>query len=156
MSLEVEINSGSSKDFELAEEGAQAAVLADVVDLGVLETDFGPKRKVQLVYVLEECDTEGRQKRVFERFTASLHEKAPLYKRITGPGFGAKVEGAKFDLESLLGRQLQLVIVHNDGQGKHKGKKFANVQATMKPRMGQNVTVPEDFQRAKDRPAKEQ
>lgn len=134
--------------FELPNEGVQAAVLADIVDKGIVETKFGKKPKLQFTWILQEADSKGRQKRVFETFTASLNEKATLRKRLSQ--MGAKfTEGQKeFDVESYLGYQATLVIGYADGTG---GEKYANVLSVMKPAAGQDVQIPEDFTRKQDR-----
>jgi hypothetical protein len=137
------------QQYELVPEGVYAAVLADVVDLGEVATDFGKKLKGRFVYFLEETDSEGKQFRMFQTFTQSLNAKATLTK-ILGQ-LGVKVEGAEVDLETLVGKQCQLMVSHSDGEGVNKGKKFANITGITKPRMGQNVSAPDDFVRAKDR-----
>jgi hypothetical protein len=147
MSLKVSI---TQKAYELVSEGMHAAVLADVVDLGLVDTDFGKKHKGMFVYFVEERDSEGKQKRMFQRFTVSLNAKATLVKILAQ--LGIKVEGAEADLDALvLGKQVQLLISHADGDGQNKGRKFANITAITKPQVGQNVKAPEDFKRAKDR-----
>lgn len=136
----------SISNYELPNEGPQAAVLADVIDLGIVDSKFGKKHKVNFVWILAEKDTQDKQKRVYERFTLSLNEKAGLRKRLTqlGAKFDAKTKD--FDVEQYVGTQATLVITYNDGDG---GKKFANVLAAMKAT--QEVTLPEGFVRQCDR-----
>lgn len=144
MSLKVTIN-----QYELVPEGIHAAVVSDVVDLGIVDTDFGKKDKGMFVYFLETTDSEGKQFRMFQRFTKSLNAKATLVKILNQ--LGVKVEGAEVDLEAVLGRQVQLLVTHSDGEGQNKGKRYANITAISKPRLGQSVNAPDDFVRAKDR-----
>lgn len=146
MSVKVSIQS-----FELPAEGIQPAVLADVVDLGIQETQYGKKHKVRFVWVLAEEDSEGRQKRVFQKFTMSLNQKAGLYKTLTQMGVKVAADAKEFELEDLLGTQKQLVIGYSDGDG---GKTYANVVSIMKAAAGQDVQVSDSFTRDKDKEKK--
>lgn len=149
MPIVVNINSG--KDFEPVSEGVHAAVLADVVDKGIVETAFGPKPKVQFTYLTDEADESGNTKYVFQSFTASLHEKASLRKAVKAVRGGKDIDGASFDVETLIGSQVQLVIQHNEGRD---GKVYANVASILKPK-GPAVEIPSEFKRRKDKPAKD-
>src|SRR5579859_4336054 len=102
MAIVININSG--KDFEPVSEGVHAAVLAEVVDKGICETQFGPKHKVMLVWLTDEADEDGKTKYVFQSFTASLHEKAGLRKAVKAIR-GKDIDGTDFDIESLKGSQ---------------------------------------------------
>lgn len=152
MSLEVSID--TKKDFERPTEMIQPAVLADIVDKGLVDNKFKPgtkQHKCYFVWILSEEDTEGRNKRVFESFTVSLDEKARLRARIKELGVLPEV-GQKLNLESLIGTQRTLVLAEEDG--KNGGKPFTKVTATMKLQPGQKpVEIPADFIRAKDKDA---
>lgn len=146
MPITISINSG--KDFEPVSEGVHAAVLADVVDKGVVQTAFGAKHKVQFVFLTDEADEDGRTKYVFASYTASLHEKASLRKAVKAIR-GKDIDGDSFDIESLIGSQVQLVIQHNEGSD---GKVYGNIVSIMKPKAGVKVAIPADFTRRKDKP----
>lgn len=153
MSLKVSI---TSKVYELVSEGLHPAVLADVVDSGIVDVTFqgitSKKHQGRFVFFVDERDTEGKQKRIFQRFTVSLHAKATLTKLLGQMGITVDPNNKDVDLDALvLGKQVQVLIAHKDGEGAHKGKKFANITAFTKPQVGQNVTAPEDFKRDKDR-----
>jgi hypothetical protein len=141
--IQVEINS-----YELPSEGPQAAVLADVIDLGLQDTAYGKKMKVRFVYVLAENDSNGREKRAFGTFTKSLNEKARLRKHLSQLGVKFGPDTKSVDIEALVGQQVTLVLAIEDGTG---GKQFANIVSVMKPAAGQNVAIPDGFVRAKDR-----
>lgn len=141
MSLQVSI-----QQYELPNEGVQAAVLADIVDLGIQDTNFGKKDRARFVYLLEEVDEKGEQKRAFQTFTKSLNEKASLRKTLSQ--LGAKFDAGAIDLESYVGKQVSLVIGYEDGSD---GKKYARIVSIMKPRAGQAVQIPDTFVRVKDR-----
>lgn len=157
MGITVQID--NRKDFEAIAEMIQPGVLADIVDLGMQPNPFkngAMQHKVRFVWIVAEEDSEGRQKRVFERFTLSLNEKATLRKRIKeirGRDLNAEesAPGASFDIETLVGSQRVLVLTQEDAK-KPGDKPFIKVTATMPSKKGQTVTVPSDFVRAKDKP----
>lgn len=123
----------AGKDFELPKEGTVQAVLAEVRDLGLVDSVYNgvakKTHKVLFRYQLAELDTEGQPKRVYERFTLSLHEKAGLRKRIKQM-FG-KEPPTTLDLETIIGTNINLVIVHNENP-KNPEKPFANIAAVLK------------------------
>lgn len=143
MPITISINSGA--DFEPVSEGVHQAVLADIVDLGPVQTAFGIKDKVQFVWLSDEADETGRTKYLFKRYTKSLHEKASLRKDLKAI-LGKDIDGASFDVETLLGRNNSLVVQHSEG---NDGKVYANIIGIMKPTT--KLPIPVDFQRKKDR-----
>lgn len=143
MSLIVEIN--PVREYELLSEGVHAAVLADIIDLGLQPGFQGgpPKQKIQFVWLTDEADQKGYTKRAFARYTFSLHKKSSLTAALRQMKVAVPTTG-KFNVESLLGRQQNLVIQHNpaaDGSGKI----FANIASYMAP--NQKVAIPADFKR---------
>ena len=71
-----------SNDFKPHPEGIHPAVCVDVIDLGLVETDFqGQKKlvnKVKVVFESEQKSEDGKNCTVSKNFTASLHPKAKL------------------------------------------------------------------------------
>lgn len=117
-------------NYPVPEEGLHNAVLVDAVDLGQLETPWGPKHKVSLIFELETTDEEGRHFIVGKRFTRSLNEKAALRK------FLEKWKGSKYtpaelsvgvDLENLIGMSATLFIVHNETEE----RTYANLESVL-------------------------
>ena len=103
--------------YPVPDEGLHSAVCVDAVDLGQLETPWGPKHKVSLIFELETTDETGKRFLVGKRFTRSLNEKASLRK------FLEKWRGSKYtpdelqqgvNLENLIGLNATLFIVHNE------------------------------------------
>jgi hypothetical protein len=145
------------KEYTPAPEGLHQAVCVDVVDLGMQDTQWGPKQKCRIYWQIEEIDTEtGKRFPVAKQYTVSLHEKATLRKDLQtwrGRKFTEQeLEG--FDLENLIGVNCQVQVVHNLADD---GRVFANVQAVVP--IGKNMTkirASEDFVRKKDRPAQEE
>lgn len=130
------VSQGESQTLAPAPEGLHQAVCVDVVDRGMVETQFGVKHKVDVTWQVvpfdddggEERDEEGHRFQVMQRYTASLHEKALLHQHLKawrGKPF-TKEELAAFDLEKLIGANAQIQVVHNLASN---GKTYGNVQA---------------------------
>jgi len=110
----MQLKKGESK-FEQVSAGKQAAVIAKFEDIGMQETKFGDRAQCRIVYVLAEVDSAGRQKRISQTLTASLHEKSKL------SGLLTKILGNvpdEFDSDILIGKQVVLTLgtVVKDGR----------------------------------------
>ena len=143
--------------YPVPEEGLHAAVLVDAVDLGKLESPWGTKHKISLIFELETTDDEGRRYIVGKRFTRSLNEKSSLRK------FLEKWRGNKkytpdelqqgVDLESLVGLNATLFIVHNETEE----RTYANIESILpyKNKNGEvvlyDLLYSGDYIRVKDR-----
>lgn len=145
--------------FAPAPEGLHQAVCVDVVDRGILDTSFGPKHKVDIIWQVvpfeddgqEQRDEEGRRFQVMQRYTASLHEKALLFQHLKAwrgkPFTEEQLKG--FDLDTVIGANCQIQVVHNIGSNK---KVYANVQAIVPlGKKTDKIRATEDYVRAKDR-----
>jgi hypothetical protein len=158
--LSVQIDN-SGKDFEVVTEMIQPAVLADIVDKGMVPNKFKPgteQHKCYFVWIVAEEDAEGRNKRVFESFTVSLNEKATLRKRLKDFGLNdAKIAEMKaatqtVDLDSYIGTKRMLVLSTEDG---NDGRTFIKVTATAALKKGQTAPdIPEGFVRKQDQTEK--
>lgn len=127
----MQLKKGESK-FEAATAGKHAAVIAKFEDLGVQETRFGDRSQCRLVYVLAEVDSSGRQKRISQTLTASLHEKSKLTAVLT------QILGSvpdEFDSETLIGKQVSL----NLGTVVKDGKERVRLYSVEAAPEGQNV-----------------
>ena len=162
MGITAQVDSSTNKDFEPVQELIQPGVLADIVDKGMVPNTFKPagpdgkpsmQHKCYFVWIVAEEDSEGRNKRVFQSFTVSLDEKANLRKFLGTLGYKTFDKGAKFDLDTLIGLQRMLVLSVEDGR--NGGKPFVSITATMAMKAGAaGVTIPKDFVRKQDQPAK--
>lgn len=152
-------NNNDDRAFENCPPGATPAVLADVVDLGMVETEFQGQKKIQhkcrLVFLTAKKMTDGRPFYVSQQFTASLYEKGNLA-RFLAQWLNrplTKAEQKEFDLETLIGAQAQLNIVHTVSE--KNGKTYANIFSIaplpkFDPETGlpfQRVEIPSDFKR---------
>lgn len=149
----------AGKQFTPAPAGVHQAVCCDIVDLGMVTTEWeGKKRtshKVYLVWQIGEVNQEtGKRFTARKRYTASLHEKASLRKDLQSwrgrPFTGDELRA--FDLDNVLGVGAQLNIVHAEVDG----SVYANVEAIMPLAKGQPKLAVADYVREKDRPKAEQ
>ena len=123
-----------SGDFKPHPEGIHPAVCVDVMDLGLVETDFqGVKKmvnKVKLTFESEAKGDDGKPCTVSKNFTASLHPKAKL-SEFVGKWRGRQVvPGESIELKKLIGACCTLVISH---QQNLSGKTYAAIDAVSKP-----------------------
>jgi len=123
-----------SGDFKPHPEGIHPALCVDVMDLGLVETEFqGQKKmvnKVKLVFESEQRGEDGKAYTVSKNFTASLHPKAKLAEFL-GKWRGRPVTpGETIDLAKLIGASCTLVISHQQNMS---GKTYAAIDAVSKP-----------------------
>jgi hypothetical protein len=123
-----------SGDFKPHPEGIHPAICVDVMDLGLVETDFqGVKKmvnKVKLTFESEAKGDDGKPCTVSKNFTASLHPKAKL-SEFVGKWRGRQVvPGESIELKKLIGACCTLVISH---QQNLSGKTYAAIDAVSKP-----------------------
>jgi hypothetical protein len=130
----MQLKKGESK-FEQATAGKHAAAIAKFEDIGVQETKFGDRAQCRIVYVLAEVDSNGRQKRISQTLTASLHEKSKLTAVLT------QILGSvpdEFDSETLIGKQ----VVLNLGTVTKDGKERVRLYGVEAAPDGQSVQIP--------------
>ena len=123
-----------SGDFQPHPEGIHPAVCVDVMDLGLVESDFqgqhSLKPKVKLVFESEQKTDEGKPCTVSKNFTASLHPKAKLAAFLGKWRGRPVVPGETIGLDRLIGASCTLVISH---QQNLSGKTYAAIDAVSKP-----------------------
>lgn len=143
----------SGGNYNPAPAGTHAAVCVDVVDLGVLEVNFGGKtkkqHKINIVWQIDEMRDDGRPYQVQKRYTLSLHEKAGLRKDLESwrgrPFTPQELEG--FDVETILSVGCMLNVIHN----MKDGSTYANVAAVMKLPKGMPAPGMKEYVRVCDR-----
>lgn len=143
-------------EFSPAPEGLWPAVCVDVVDLGIVNTPYGPQEKIQIRWQLEEKDPKTNKRYlIVQKYTPSLHEKSklrPMLEAWRGKKF-SKEEEKQFDIEKLLGANCQLQIIHNI---KEEGQVYANVQAVVPPARNTAKIRPDDYVRVVERARREE
>lgn len=116
--------------YPVPDEGLHSAVLVDAVDLGSLETPWGTKHKISLIFELEEETEDGKRFIVGKRFTKSLNEKSALRKFLE-KWLGKKLTTEELregvNLEDLVGLNANLFIVHNDTDD----RTYANIESVL-------------------------
>jgi hypothetical protein len=143
-----------SKSYTPPPEGMWHAVCVDVVDLGMVNGQWGEKHKCRIVWELNQKMSDGRPFTAQKQYTISLHEKASLYKDLKAwrgkPFTTEELEG--FDVEKVIGAPCQLVITHEEKDGMVYGNITAIIKADPKNKLQPVGT----YVRAKDRKEKSQ
>lgn len=142
------------RTFTPAPEGMHDAVCVDVVDLGNIETHWGIKPKIRLVFELSALMQDGRRYIQGRRYTASLDSRSMLHKHLKswrGKSFTAE-ELKAFDTEVLVGVPCQIVITLGDNE---KGDRFSVIETIMRADAKRFLTPSGDYVRVKDRTEEE-
>lgn len=141
------VSEGST--FEPHPEGQFRAVCVDVVERHGVETAWGRKNKVRLVWQTEANRDDGKPFLASASFNASLHEQSrlrPFLEAWRGRKF-TRDELNGFDLEALVGVQAVIQITHTEKDG----KTYDNVTAIMRPMKGLEPVHSSDYVRVQDR-----
>lgn len=143
------------KTFTPAPEGTWNAVCVDVWPFYEESTPWGNKTKTRLTWELDAKMDDGRPFIVSKSYTVSLHEKSGLYKDLKswrgGKAFTAEEIDA-FDLENVLGKPCQLVVVHNEKDE----AVYANIIAVLKADPAKALKPSGQYVRKQDREPQEQ
>jgi hypothetical protein len=146
------VSAGTHGDFRPPPEGLHSAVCVDVEDLGIRTGQYGPKHEVRIVWQLDLLDPESKKRFIVSAwFTLSLADKSklrPFLEAWRGKKFTAS-ELNQFDLESVIGANCQLQIIHTI---KPDGKTSSKVQAAVPMRPSDQKLHALDYTRMKDRP----
>ena len=121
-------------DFKPHVEGIHNAVCVDVINLGLVETEFQGQRrlvnKVRIVFETEQRTEDGRNCTISKTYTASLHPKAKLTEGLGKWRGRPVVPGESIDLDKLIGACATLVVSH---QTSLAGRTYASIDAISKP-----------------------
>ena len=121
-------------DFKPHPEGIHPALCVDLIDLGLVESEWQGQRrlvnKVRLVFETEQRGEDGRNCIITKTFTASLHPKAKLSDFVGKWRGRPVVPGESIDLSKLIGANCTLVISH---QQNLVGRTYASIDAVSKP-----------------------
>ncbi len=121
-------------DFKPHPEGIHPAVCVDLIDLGLVESEWQGQRrlvnKVRLVFETEQRNEEGKSCIITKTFTASLHPKAKLAEFLGKWRGRPVVPGESIDLAKLIGANCTLVISHQQNM---VGRTYASIDAVSKP-----------------------
>jgi hypothetical protein len=124
-----------TKQYPIPDEGIYNAVAVDVVDIGTVESPWGPKEKISIMYELSAEDEEGNRFIVGKRYTKSLNEKSNLrqdLERWRNKKFKPQELKNGYDLESLIGVSAIVYISHNVTDK----RTYANIESILPPEQG--------------------
>jgi len=102
---------------DLAPSGLQPAVCVDCRDLGTVETKFGDKLMILLIFELEATNDHGDRYLLQKRYTKSLHKKSNLradLERWRGKPFQNQDLEYGFNLEKVIKIPAMIYIEHRD------------------------------------------
>jgi hypothetical protein len=145
-----EVTVKETPGYEIPPEGIHQAVCVDIINLGEVETKFGLKAQVAVVFQLE-CEgayrrTDGGRFEIRRIFNPTLTGSSTLKKFLEqwrGKSFDkAELEG--FQLAKLYKKNAQIQVIHKEGE---KGM-YANI-VSIQPhnlKLGQPI-VPEAYVR---------
>lgn len=137
-------------DYEVPKQGLHNGVCVDVVDLGIVQTGFGPADQIKIVWQLEAVTKKGKRFTVQNRYTPSKSPKSNLRKMLEswrGKPF-TKEEINDFDIEKLLGANCQLSIAHKITDD----ATYANVMAVIPAASSATKLYAQDYEREVNRP----
>lgn len=147
------------KDYAPCPEYNGRAVCVDITPLKPYETQYGTKEKFKIAFELDLIDKSRNPAQPWVVMTApmtpSLHEKAGLTKFLRD-WFGRKLtdqETSSLDLDQLIGRPANVVIVHEQNQD--GSKTFANIKLITPHKTGEALQPSGLWVRLQDRPAKD-
>lgn len=138
-------------DFTPAPEGLHPAVCVDVVDLGVVQTNFGMKHQIKVIWQIAAKNEKGERFQIRRQYTPSLFEGSNLRRDLEswrGKPFSPE-QLQRFDVEALIGANCQIQVAHRKST---KNRIYANVQAIVKAAPGQKL-VSENYTREESKPA---
>ena len=135
----------TSKTYTPPPEGFHQAACVDVIDCGMVDSQFGRKHKCRLVFELDKKMDDGRPFLASKTYNLTLHDKSTLNKDLRawrGRPFSAD-ELRGFDLERLIGVPCQVLITHIE----RDGTVYGNVTALMKAEKGKAYEASGQYQR---------
>lgn len=140
-----------SSSFTPAPEGLHRSVCCDAVDLGMLDGKYGRKHMFRYVWQTEELMENGKPYIVRRDYTLSMHKKSSLRLDVEswrGKPFASDEEAEAFDLESPIGANCQINVIHN----KNGDQVYANIKAVVPAVRGMAPLKVRDYIRMINRP----
>ncbi len=130
--------------------GVHDAVCVDFIDLGIVDTPFGAKRKVKLTFEIP-AEGDGKPYNISKTFTASLHEKASLNHFLSKWRGKPIAIGEPIDFRKVVGTSATLVVAQETNDA---GKTFAKIDTIMKATRKITPTGEYDAAKARENIAK--
>jgi hypothetical protein len=117
-----------AKEYENPSEGHHHVRIKEVKDLGPVQTEHGTKEKLLIVMETGQPDSQGNPIKLYRRFNRTIHAKSAFRKfvrSVTGED-----PGNEFDVETLLGREFDVVVELNE----RDGRVFPDITAILRPK----------------------
>jgi hypothetical protein len=114
-------------------EGVVDAVCVRIEDKGVVETQWGNKHKISIVWQINALKENGERFEVAKWYTASTYAKSNLRKDLAswrGRDLTADEERQAFNTDTLVGLPCRLELIHVPG---NDGDMYARVQSVLPP-----------------------
>lgn len=157
---------GQGKTFYKPEAGVYLGKIIDIVEKPNVQTQYGPKNKVMIVWTITQVngapylDPEGEPYQATAYVTASINEKSTqplfrnLFKIVAGVlGGQPPLITSSTQLEQLLLNRANGLMLTKELNPQKQGDFFVNIVGIMPLAPGQPVPqTPAKFVRAKDRP----
>ena len=115
---------------QLVTEGEHPAVCVDIVDLGLQDTKYGPKHKVQFIFASDETlrggEYDGQPALLFATFSNTSSSQGNLRPFVEAWSGGAMSDDEIEALErdEMVGQPATVTVEHNEGA---QGDVFANI-----------------------------
>ena len=130
------------------DEGQYSAICVDVIERLNVETQYGAKNKVGIIFLTDAPHKDDNPQTVSRWFTASMHPKANL-RAFVESWFGKKLpkDQTDFDTEKLIGCKASLQVVHNEVGD----TVYGNIDTIMKAPRSCKLSIPADYVRNRDK-----
>lgn len=114
------------KEYELMSEGLHNVAITRIDDLGKVDTQYGTKEKARIIFTaLDQKAKDGGAVDALMTVNTIITTKSTLGKLLNSLGITA---GNEYDMNSLVGTKCQVVIQHNESDG----KTYANIVTVLK------------------------
>lgn len=132
----------ASRSFELCPEGWCEAILADVLDLGEVHSQYGTKLGIRFIWFTNLIDSTGKPFRLLQQFNVSSHPKSNLMRAVE------EILGhpptLPLDTEQLIGSRAKVRVRHITTATTFK--RYANIVA-IAPSETNSAVIPSWFAR---------
>lgn len=141
------VPTSSTPKYEPLTEGLYQAVVAEIIDVGVIQEKFddAPTHKLKIVFQLDAVRDDGKRHELRSwNERVSFHEKAYLRTRYLDKLFGKKqveeiIADETFDLASVVGVNCMIDVIHD------KSGEYANIGTILGYRGKSPITVSADY-----------
>jgi hypothetical protein len=132
------------KIYELPTPGQHVGVLAEEIDLGTVNTIFGPKDQCKLVFLVDENGSDGKPLEVHVRATKSRDRRSNLYDYVEALCSPRPIAPDDWELSRHVGKNIALNLIHVRKDG--DDRTFCNVKNIFPlPKASPRLVIPRDY-----------